>query len=171
MVKKTIIAIVSVVLLVAVFAGAASKWGYTKYGAIYYTGVPYYTSYPVYHDYPLESMYYPYGFGVYYPYLYDGWYSPSPNPQLNYPIGPTSQEKRYEYTPPEYPTMSIPRSTEGQLCGVINSMQFGCQYGLQCDYTKTSSTGVGVCSALPPSSSTYPYQYYGSIPVNYPYYG
>src|SRR5574342_138850 len=170
MVKKTVFAIVGVVLLVAVFASAASKWGYTKYGAIYYSGYPSYQYYPLYHDYPIESMYSPYGFGVYYPYLYDAWYSPYPNPQLNYPIGPTSQEKRFEYTAPPLNTLRTPRSAIGQLCGMINGMSFGCQPGLDCDYTKTQATGVGVCAVIPPQSTTYPYQVY-SAPTNYPYYG
>ncbi|MEM3153983.1 MAG: hypothetical protein QW165_00240 [Candidatus Woesearchaeota archaeon] len=170
MVKKTIIAIVLVVLLVAVFAGAASKWGYTRYGAIYYAGVPSYNYYPVYHDYPIESMYFPYGFGVYYPYMYDGYFPASYTPQMNYPLGPSSQERRFVYTPAEYPTMMAPMSAEGQLCGVINSRQYSCRYGLTCDYTKTGTTGVGICAKLPMDSTTYPYQVYG-ISQNFPYYG
>ncbi len=170
MVKKTIMAVVAVVLLVAVFAGAASRWGYTRYGAVYNYGTPDYTYYPVYHNYPRQSMYFPYGLGVYHPYLYDGWYSTTPYPQVNYPIGPTSQEKRFEIKPAEYPTVNIPRSADGQLCGVINSRQYGCNYGLVCDYTKTGTTGVGVCSRIPQQVTNYPYQAYGPS-TNYPYYG
>ncbi len=165
MVKKTIFAVVAVVLLVAVFAGAANRWGYTRYGAIYNTGTPYYTYYPVFHDYPVESMYYPYGYDTYSPYLYDAWYPKSAT--VNYPYAPQAEQSKY--SPSEYETMSIPRSAEGQLCGVLNSRQYGCQFGLVCDYTRTGTTGVGVCTSQPPHITNYPNQF-GYPSTNYPYY-
>lgn len=168
MVKKTVLAIVGVVLLVAVFAHAANQWGYTRYGALYYSDSPYYSYYPVYHDYPIESMYPPYGsYGSWYPYLYDGWYPASP--EMNYPFSPTSSERYYQPDTAEYPGMYIPRSEEFGLCGALNGRQYGCTWGLVCDYTKTGQVGVGVCSKVT-NPTTYPYQL--SYPsTNYPYYG
>jgi len=166
MVKKTIIAVVMVVLLLAVFSSAASKWGYTRYGAVYYyDGYPFMTYYPVFHDYPIPSTQNPYGYGIYNPYLYDGWYSA--NPEYNYPYSATPS--RFTYNPPEYPTINMPRSAQGQLCGTLNNQQYGCASGLTCDYTKTNSVDVGICSK-PRHVTTYPYQVtYPS--TNYPYYG
>jgi len=165
MVKKTIIAIAAIVLLAAVFTQAANRWGYTRYGAVYYTDSPYYTYYPVYHNYPVESTSPPYGFDQNYRYLYDGWYPG--NPAVSYPYNP-SPGNYFTYTGAAYPVVTVPRSPENGLCGVLQGKQYGCTFGLVCDYTKTGQVGVGVCSKST-STTTYPFQV-GYKSTNYPYY-
>ena len=167
MVKKTIIAVAAVVLLVAVFVGAAQKWGYTRYGAVYYYGTPYY-SYAPYYVYPYGSYNYPYGSSVSYPY--------SGNPLYSYPYyyksGPLASENIYRsgapsVSYPSYSSPTIPRGRVGQLCGLIDSQAYGCELGLECDYTRTGVSGIGMCTKSI-SVTTYPYQVGPS--TTYPYY-
>ncbi len=176
MVKKTIIAVAMVVLLVAVFVGAAQKWGYTRYGAIYYYGTPY--SYAPNYVYPYGSNPYQeygsYGYPAYaYPYMYRyGQTYPSYAYPYSYQQGPLSSENIYRYgaptvSYPSYTSPETPRGKVGQPCGLIDSQTYGCEYGMTCDYTKTGVTGVGLCSRLPPVT-TYPYQVGPS--TTYPYY-
>ncbi len=142
MVKKTIIAVVLVFLLAVVFVNGYQRWGTTSYGAVYYYGQPFYMYYPLPY-YPQSGMYYPYNY-----------------PQYAYPYyGPLSTESMYTRGTPEvrsdylnYPS-GIPRGKLGQLCGLVDSKQYGCELGFVCDYTKTNQSGVGVCS----TQSVYPY--------------
>ena len=149
MVKKTVIAIIVVVLLVAILTGASHRWGYTRYGAVYYYGSPY-SYYPLY-QYP----YSPYSYYNYPSYAYPYYYGPLSS-QYMYRYGaPTSYYQAPStsypyYQAPSYqaptPTVGLPRGTEGQLCGMSDGQQYGCEYGLVCDYTKTQKAGIGVCS-------------------------
>jgi hypothetical protein len=164
MVKKTIIAIGVVVLLAAVFVGAAQKWGYTRYGTFYYYGDPPF-SYSSTYVYPFGSYhpyqyYKEYGYPLY-AYPYDYKYGPS-YPEYGYPYG---RQPVLSY--PSYSTPNVPRGKAGQLCGVIESQAYGCEFGLECDYTKTGVAGVGMCTRQPPVT-TYPYQVGPS--TTYPYY-
>ena len=156
MVKKTIIAVVSVVLLVSVFAGAYSgQYNYNSYARyagyapIYYAGVPYYNYYPIYH----------YPFSNYYDWLYEPYYKPS----VAYPA---SVSNLNTYSNPS--SSSIPRGSANQWCGVINNKPVGCDFGLVCDYTKSGITAVGVCSKQN-YDTTYPYQVSPSITNAYYY--
>ncbi|MBW2969953.1 hypothetical protein KY309_00360 [Candidatus Woesearchaeota archaeon] len=141
MVRKTIVAIIAVVLLVSVFVGAR-QWGYTRYGALYYYGDPFFMYYPVPY-YPTPGVYYsnyPEYASPYYPmYSY-------PYPGYAYPYyGPLTQEYAYRFGAPA--VISTPtRSREGQVCGISGTTQMGCEYGLVCDYTKGTQAGLGVCS-------------------------
>ena len=146
MVKKTIIAVVAVVLLVAVFAGAASRWFYQyyPYGYSYYMyyPVPYY---PAYNN--ALSNEYPYAYN--YPYA---------NPTTTYPYY-SSAAASYSMPTTSYPASpTLPLGKMNQLCGLIGTAQYGCSYGLVCDYTKTSTTGVGLCTSLPTQTTTFPYR-------------
>ena len=146
--KKTVIAIVAIVLLVAVLVGASHRWGYTRYGAVYYH-TPQYMYYPAYHV-------------PYYEYRY---------PYYSY-TSPLSSEFLYRYGPPStaYPTLpELPRGSEGQLCGAVGGKTYGCEFGFVCDYTKSGVAGVGVCSRQTPTT-THPYQV-SQPATNYPYYG
>lgn len=190
--KKAVIGIIAVVLLVAVFSAAANpRWGYTRYGVYnyapydygygpspYYLSSPYY-SYPAYpysyyrsYNYPSYSSPYYYNYPAYsspYYYNYPAYTSPYTSPQYNYPYsyGPLSSEYMYRYGAPQvstpaYVSAETPRGAEGQLCGVVDSKQFGCVSGLVCDYTKGAQKGVGVCSYQSEGSSQLPssnYQY------------
>ncbi len=141
MVKKTVLAIVGVVLLVAVLTGAVQRW-YAGYSPYRY----YYTYYPVQH-YPL---YYSYPSAI--PPTY---YSPYDSPSYMYPYySPLASGNLYRYGIPQvetsYPMYSsykeeIPRGVAGQLCGSVGGTSYGCYYGMVCDYTITGQTGVGVC--------------------------
>lgn len=144
MVKKTIIAVVLVFLLAVVFVSGYQRWGTTRYGPVYYYDQPYYMYYPMPY-YPQQGMYYPYSF-----------------PQYAYPYyGPLSTDSMYtQGAPVNYPSNAylnypsgIPRGKEGQLCGLVDSKQYGCELGFVCDYTRTNQSGVGVCS----QQSVYPY--------------
>jgi hypothetical protein len=160
MVKKSIIAIVIIFLFSVLAVGAATKWGYTRYGAVYYYGEPFYSYYPV------QQYSYPYYNNAYYRY-----------PAYAYPYynrGPLASDFMYRYGTPTVtvgaPAMSYPasagvqmptRGVQGQLCGLVDSQQFGCDFGLVCDYTKTGQSGVGICS-MPSgayASTSYPYYY------------
>ena len=157
MVKKTIISIIVIVLLAAVFVNASHHWTNPRYGAVYYSGQPYYSYYP-YYIYPYDTSY-PYSYyrfpTYYYPY-YDMRYTYTKTaPTVSYPASPT------------YPLYVEARGSEGELCGTAGEKQFGCEYGLVCDYTKTGTTGLGVC-AKQTYTTTYPYSV--SPSVTYPYY-
>ncbi len=158
MVKKSIIAIVVIFLFSVLAVGAATKWGYTRYGAVYYYGEPFYSYYPV------QQYSYPYYSSPYYRY-----------PAYAYPYynrGPLASDVMYRYGTPTVtvgtPAMNYPagvqmptRGAQGQLCGLVDSQQFGCDFGLVCDYTKTGQSGIGVCS-MPSgayASTSYPYYY------------
>jgi len=175
--KKAFIGIVILVLLVAVFSAVANpRWGYTRYGTMYsypygysyyyapspyyaYPAYPYsyyrYTSYP---SYTSPSYIYPYSISPSYPaYNY---------PYYNYPYSPLSSEAMYRYgaptvTTPGYVSAELPRGAEGQLCGIVNSKQYGCTSGLVCDYTKGAEKGVGVCSRRSESEILPNWQYSG----------
>lgn len=129
--KKTVLfAIIGIFLVCAVAVFAHSQWGYTQYGAVYIQGDPFFYYLPVEHAY-----YYPYS-GYY------GSYSYVPEYQ-----SPLSSEYMYRYGFPASITSSeIRPGTLGQLCGLVNGQQFGCVYGLLCDYSKTETPQVGVCS-------------------------
>lgn len=194
MVKKTILAIAGVVLLVAVFASAAQKWGYTRYGAVYFQGSPTYMYYPL--SYPGDYIhgdpdyYYPY-FTVDVPpeYLlrsgtYGTPYSLSSSPYYRYGFyakpysyivpesqSPLSVDYLYRYGLPSVTTPSAvgaPRNEHGGVCGIVNGMQIGCMSGLVCDYTKGKQPGSGACAFLNPDSTTYPQQVGSS--ATYAYY-
>lgn len=130
MVKKTVIAIVAVVLLVAVFSGAVQRL-YAGYSPYRY----YYTYYPV--EY------------------YAGYYAyPSAYPPVYYsPYQPPSQSYPYYYSTGYSPLQEVsyparaetPRGGPGQLCGKADGAEYGCYYGLVCDYTVTGTAGLGVC--------------------------
>ena len=149
MVKKSVITIVAVVLLVAIVVGASQKWGYSRYGAVYSYGNPYYMYAPGY--------VYPYG--TYHPdqyYQYYG-YPTYMTPSYYYPYSPLSTE--YSYGNPSVSSIApvTPQGKAGQLRGSIGGTDYGCVYGLVCDYTKTGITAVGVCSSQS-QVTTYPYQ-------------
>ncbi|MEM3153982.1 MAG: hypothetical protein QW165_00235 [Candidatus Woesearchaeota archaeon] len=121
MVKKTVIAIVLVVLLVAVFAAASYRYGgYLPYQSYYGPKMAYprYVSYPgfPYPTYQPPSYVYPY-------YV---------------PVG--AYPERYPVQTPWTFTGVVPPPKEGQLCSD------GCAPGLVCDYSRTSQPNVGVCA-------------------------
>jgi len=144
--KKTVIAIVAVVLLVAVVVTATHRWGYTNYGSFYYHDYPFY-------GYPQTEQ----PVGVYVPaqeptVVYPGSFAP----QYSYPT-PLSSEYLYRYG------MSyVPRSSEGQLCGLMNGVAYGCEFGLECEYTISRVRGAGVCVR--------PRGLYPTPEISYPYY-
>ncbi len=169
MVKKTIVAVLAIVLLSIVFVGAAQRWGYTRYGAVYSYGTPYYSYYPLY-QYPFYGGYYSYYRSPYYTYPY--YYSPLASdyvyrygaPSTAYP-SPTAGYGAPSTAYPSPVSGELPRGGEGQLCGMIDSQQYGCEYGLVCDYKQG---GVGVCARqsggvtyTSPPTAAYPYYYYG----------
>lgn len=172
MVKKTIVAIIAIVLLVVVFVGASHRWGYTRYGAVYSYGNPsnapsYVYPYGTYHPYQYYGDYgyptYTYPYGYYYPGQSEYMYRYGA-PTTAYPYSRAAPETVYPY----YPTPQVPRGQEGQLCGAIDERQYGCEFGYVCDYTKGGVAGLGVCSISPGSTTTYPYQVGPS--TTYPYY-
>lgn len=145
--KKTVISIVAVVLLVAVIVTATHRWGYTQYGTFYYHDYPFY-------GYPQQEQ----PVGVYVPAREPQVVYPSPQaPQYVYP-SPISSG--YMYRKGMYYT---PRSSEGQLCGLLNNAVYGCEYGLECEYRVSSVQGAGVCvrprGAYPEQSMNYPYYF------------
>ncbi len=163
--KKSIIGIVAVVFLVAIIAATAQRYYYTRYGVYYSYPERYGFYYPFYTApaYVSPSYAYPYS----YPYYQSNYYPP-------YYYSPLSSQVMYRYGAPTtvYPAsvgpaeQETPRGVEGQLCGVVDSNQYGCIYGLVCDYTKGAKAGVGVCSrqsgdttVYPAPSTTYPYYY------------
>src|SRR3989344_219430 len=79
--KKTVLAIVGVVLLVAVLVTATHRWGYSQYGAVYYYDYPFF-----YYDQVAQPP------GVYTPFAYE-------RPSLVYP-SPLSSDYLYRYDPP-----------------------------------------------------------------------
>jgi hypothetical protein len=160
MVKSSIIAIIVILLLSIVFVGAAQKWGYTRYGAVYYYGEPYYTYAPLY-IYPYGSPYSYYRYYGYPSYMY---------PYYPYYESPLSSEYMYRYGAPTPGVEPAPRGTEGQMCGLLDGRQYGCYAGLVCDYTKGGAAGIGVC-ARPASTTTYPYQVASSTTQAPYYYG
>ncbi len=85
----------------------------------------------------------------YYPYYY--------YPSYTYPV----------YYP-NYPTAYQSAASEGQLCGVVDSKQYGCQSGLVCDYNQTKISGIGICSRTTPG--TYPTTTYPTATTTYPSY-
>jgi len=139
MVKKTIIAIMAVVLL-ATIAATAYNYGMTRYGTFYYDS-PYYSYYQYYKPY---QYYYQTGPSYAYPY----YATPGPlSSDYMYRYG--YYQSPYTQVRPEvaYPaSVYTARGVEGQLCGQVNGGQFGCSYGLVCDYTKAEQQGIGVCS-------------------------
>jgi len=140
--KKTVLAIVGVVLLVAVLVTATHRWGYSQYGAVYYYDYPFF-----YYDQVAQPP------GVYTPFAYE-------RPSLVYP-SPLSSDYLYRYDPPS--AGDTPRGVEGQLCGLSGSEQFGCVSGLVCDYSKTKKAGLGICSkqaGIYPASPSMTYPYY-----------
>jgi len=144
MVKRTIIAIigiVAIVLVVAVIVNAYSV-GYSRYGPVYSNGYPFYMYYPIYYG-PSPGVYYPYNYYYYPEQLYPYYYptdikQDSAKPSVSYPY---------------YSPGVVARSALNQQCGIVNSVQLGCDYGLVCDYTKTDKQGVGVCTV----ASNYPF--------------
>src|SRR5574342_728000 len=145
MVKKTILAIVVVVLLVAVFSGAVQRLyrGYSPY-RYYYTYYPV-EYYPAYYAYPSA-----------FPPMYYSSYQP-PSEYYPYYYSPLASENLYRYGTPQvevsYPMYTsateqeTPRGVEGQLCGKADGTVYGCYYGMVCDYTATGRTGIGVCKS------------------------
>lgn len=134
MVKKTILAIVVIVLLVAVFSGAVQRL-YAGYSPYRY----YYTYYPV--EYYAGSYAYP-------SHQTPTYYAPYQPPSYAYPY---YSQTGYPYGTPEvsYPASSVeetPRGAAGQLCGSVDGIAYGCYYGLVCDYAAIGRTGVGVCA-------------------------
>ena len=163
MVKKTIIAIAAIVVIAAIFASAARIiWNN-----------PYYSNYSPYaYQYPYLSSPYSYSYTPYYsyPYYASSYYYPSYiSPYYNYPYyGPLSSEYMYRYGGPttsypyspttNYPASTTERGVQGQPCGIIYSQQYGCEYGMVCDYSKSGISGVGVCTTQSlPESSVSPY--------------
>lgn len=141
MVKKTVVAILAVVLLATVIATAYtygySYSPYTPYGYQYQT---YQSPYYSYYQYYRPSFGYPY-------------YSSRPAYAYPYYFSPLSSENIYRYGTPStvaqinYPsTVGGLRGAEGQLCGMVDSVNYGCASGLYCDYNKISTPGIGACS-------------------------
>ncbi len=128
MVKKTVVAIVSVVLLVAVFASASYRYGgYMPYRHFYYpeTVYPSYVTYPPYYSYYQQ-------------------------PSVSYPYSALNDEYFYRYNVPlkTYQTYTgvVPSAQAGMLCGNVGAGTYGCDFGLFCDYSKAIQPGVGVCT-------------------------
>lgn len=159
MVKKTVIAIVAVVLLVAVFASASYRYGgYLPSRYVYAPQSPYLpqtvnpyfaTNYPTY-NYPYYYPYAPYTYPSYiYPYYY---YGSGTLPSYSYPYYALTADKAVRTGRPSetYPTYVgvKPRGQKGQLCGKVGVGEFDCDYGLTCDFTATPQPDVGIC--LPP---------------------
>lgn len=163
MVKKVIVAIIAVVLVSAVLVGASHKWGYTRYGAVYYYGQPTFSYYPVY-NYPYYGAYYPSTYYRYPAYAYPYYYNPLASENL-YRYGLPETSYAYGGTSP-YMTLPLARSGVGAPCGIIDSSQYGCEFGLVCDYTKGNAPGVGECSRQT-ATTTYPYQVDSTTPYYY----
>ncbi len=161
--KKTVFAIVLVVLLTAVGVSAYYNWGHYSYDSLNYYSqpyTPYYYSYysPPYYDAPAyygyEPYYAPYETPYYAPYetpYYNRvYYNPLGNYRNSY-LSPLSSDYMYRYGLPqtEYAAMvyTLPGyGSSGELCGMIRGQQEGCVSGLVCDYRMTNISGVGVCS-------------------------
>ncbi|VVB81950.1 Uncharacterised protein [uncultured archaeon] len=142
MVRRTVIAIIGIVVIVLVVAVIVNAYsvGYTRYGPVYYYGSPYYMYYPVYYG-PQPGVNYPYNY----------YYSPS----YAYPYYyPTDYKNNYGLPSVNYPyPAGVIRGSVGQTCGMMDNQQVGCDYGLVCDYSKTTQKGMGICSV----ASNYPY--------------
>lgn len=130
MVKNTVIAIVSIVLI-AVISVSAYSYAWSRYG-VFYNVVPQFPYYPNYYNQYQPQVVYP-------TYLYQ---QPTPEFPYSYPYQP------YDYGVPE---VAYPYSvqTSSQLCGLIDGKPYGCNYGFLCDYGKTEVQGLGVCVAAP----------------------
>ena len=151
-------AVAALVVFAAVFVNSY-HYGSTKYGAVYYHDSPRYSLYPYYYNYPSTSYSrYPAGYSsptYNYPYSY----SPLSSsymyrygyPRYIYSTYPTTSYPSYSYPTTAYPAGEL-RGAEGQLCGMIDSQQFGCVYGLVCDYSQAEQAGIGVCA-----QQRYPY--------------
>jgi len=150
--KKTIsttFALVLIVLLVAVIVGASHRWGYTRYGGSYYSpqySNPFYDSpyYYPYADYPYVSQY-----QALPAYASPYYYSPLSSPYLyRYGSYKTTPYTEYSRLPTvSYPAAVVqPRGVVGQPCGMIDNAQYGCVYGLTCDYNAASDPGIGICT-------------------------
>jgi len=168
--KKTfvaVVAVVAIVLLVAVIVGAQQRWGTTRYGGVYYSSPYRYSPYsstfaysPSY-SYPYSSPSYNLPYSGYstsyysYPsYSYPSYYSPlssryiyrSGTPSYSYATVPSVS---YPAPTTQYAASTAQRGIEGQLCGLVDNQQYGCEYGLTCDYRKATQASVGVCSSSP----------------------
>lgn len=149
--KKSVLAIVLVVLIVAVSAVAWERWGVTRYGAVTHYGNPYmYQSYDYpYYDYPGYVDFV--GSPAYAPTYFR--YAPAYNPFGNYRysyMNPLSGDYMYRYGLPQTEYAAVVQNLElpaaqGNLCGTFNGRAYGCQYGLTCDYTKVNAAGLGAC--------------------------
>ena len=148
MVKKTVLAIVAVVLLVAVVVGASYRYGgylpsrysYTYNQEMYYPYSPgtYYPEYAPYLNYPsYVNVYPPYSQPVYQrpSYAYPSYYSPVLPNRFGEPV------QTYQ----TYVGVT-PRAREGMLCGSVGMGEYSCDYGLFCDYSRSAQPNVGLCS-------------------------
>lgn len=150
MVKKTVIAVAAIVLLTAVITGA---YTYT-YGYNYSPYAPYGYQYGVFQS-PYYSYYQYYRPSYSYPY-----YSSRPAYVYPYYYSPLSSEHMYRYgTPSTVAQVNYPSAgggltgAQGQLCGMVDSIQYGCASGLYCDYNRITTPGIGMCAQ--PSVGTY----------------
>jgi hypothetical protein len=176
MVKKTILAVVLVVLLLAVFASASYRYGgYLPYKNFYAPQVPYAPSsyYPAFQvNYPSYNYpaYYSFpGYKDQYPITnYPRYTSPDGSPAYNYPGYYNYPTANYPvYTRPSYgypayiPSTTnyvsqtgtyktyygtTPRLKAGQICGNTGTGDSGCEFGMMCDYARSTQPGVGVCT-------------------------
>ena len=150
MVKKTVLAIVAVVLLVAVVVGASYRYGGYLPSRHVYTYSPE-TSYPKF--YPYTQTAYP-GYTPYLNYptyvnVYPAYSQPAyQRPSYVYPYYSTVPPNRFGEPLQTYPTYVgvTPRAREGMLCGSVGMGEYSCEFGLFCDYSRTAQPGVGLCS-------------------------
>lgn len=161
MVKKTVIAIICIVLLAVISVSAYKKIGMTDYGAVYQYNYPFghASYYYPYYQYPVVEYPY-YGDDVYLDtpkYYTTSYYAPvgfeyPANPLGNYRysyLNPISSHYMYRYGYPQlsYPApVSLSRGYIGEPCGVYDGWTNGCAYGLVCDYTKVKASNLGLCS-------------------------
>jgi len=176
MVKQTLIAIAVITLLVTVAAVATHMTGFARYGGSPDVGHPSY-SYQYYGPtvaYP-SSEYGAFSGRFRYPYYYLHPRTYYPTQYYQFPpstaASPTVGSPAAQY-PYGVPTSRVeaPRGGVSQLCGIISGNQYGCVAGLVCDYTKTGTSGVGVCSRSQ-DITTYPYQVGRSVTRPLYYYG
>jgi hypothetical protein len=159
---KSTVALFAIVLLVAVTLGYAQKIDYSRYSTYYYgpgkinqpAGDVYrayypYTQYaytpnyviPYYGNFDQAAPSYTYPYYRYtYAHPYYGYYFSEMPASYTY-SSPRAPSKDY----PSGVYKSEPRGMEGQLCGLLDGKQYGCEFGLVCDY-RISEPSIGVCS-------------------------
>ena len=134
--------------------------GYRRSSSYYYGG-DYYR--PLQHSYSQPYYQYARPYNTLQSYSGPSYSRPSyTSPSYSYPsyatYTPYSSYPMYRYGYPStyyrpvtqlptiaYPTAVEPRGGEGNVCGIVYGGQYGCTYGLVCDYSQVPQAQVGVC--------------------------